>query len=273
MNHQRCHKQKYQSYLLFAITILLFTNSMTAEKQFQAEININEYKDEDFYFSVRFPNDWKLEPKTETISLIRLSAISSDQQQAVFIYAIHAKGNIDLKKLASQDRNLFKDLGKLISTTKVRKYLVSLQRIEKVYHSEQIWTKLVFQSDATFGYVIMLRGIYDDFSDFDGIVKTFTTDVPFIVAIKDRFPGWGSLLGNIVRAVVLFGVPSGLAMLSFSTRKKPMLNFITIMFGTGATGYLIWRWTSWKLALLGGGFILLAMILGRIGFFIWLEED
>ena len=183
-----CRFKKLQFSLFIAI-ILFFSLRFVFGSE-PANINSKRiFKDDEFYFSVQIPNIWETNIETDPNSNLRLSSRSPDVQQAIYIYAIKVKSKVDLGKLAELDKNMFQNLGSLIHTNKVRKYLILLKRIEKTYKADNLQTKLAFQADGNVGYILMFRSLDENYSIFNEIVSKFHTYVPFSEKIKG-IGGW-----------------------------------------------------------------------------------
>src|SRR6185312_1333748 len=95
--------------------------------------NARTFKNEKFYFTIKLPADWKTDESPKANVELQLFSQSPDNQQSLSIYVIKNDEDIDLEKFAAADTMLFKNLGELVDSRKIREYLIVLKAIEKSY--------------------------------------------------------------------------------------------------------------------------------------------
>lgn len=228
------------------------------------------FTDTRFYFTLQLPEDWFVEAAPESSTSLRLAARRPDGREIVLVYVFHAGGEVDLDKLSDLDEKLFSNLGERVSSKKTRKYFILSRSIERVYRSDRLTTRLSFRTDRTFGYVLAWRGEEENSQRVNEIIGSFHSSVPWKVAVKDKIPG---AMRSAIRGVLLFAIPFGLGLLAFALRRRRVIAVGITGTSSLVVGYLVWEMAGWKLGLLAGGFVLVAMLLGMIGIAIWLEED
>jgi len=129
---------------------------------------------------------------------LQLFSQSPDNQQSLSIYVIKNDEDIDLEKFAAADTMLFKNLGELVDSRKIREYLIVLKAIEKSYKTNGRTTKLLFQVKNNLGYVVVWQSSGQDILRYSEIADTFNVSWPFAKIVASWFTGiWSWILGII----------------------------------------------------------------------------
>lgn len=201
-------------YFFSKVLLLLLSSSLIYSNLCYSDQKSQKFIDDFFYFSVQLPHAWNTEQIKNDSSFLRLKSLSPEGKYLFAVYSFRIKeGDVSLEKLAEYDRAFFANLGKFIANkpdkhssfwvktkyrlSKIKKWIVDgvknifgKKKIEKIYNNENIWTKLIFRTDACYGYILMCKCFSNDFSNFIKIEKTFDTNVSFLTAIKNRLPGF-----------------------------------------------------------------------------------
>ena len=130
--------------------------------------------------------------------------------------------------MAEQDKLLFGNLGKLVDSKSHYKLLIFLlNSIEKNYQDEKVKTKLLFKSEANFGYVIMWRSLNNDASIYNDISNNLEIQVPFsdraYVWIVGVFKGIGGWIIGIIGLIIFLGIAYFLGLIGVEVRKHNMI--------------------------------------------------
>jgi hypothetical protein len=184
-----------------------------------------------------------------------------------------------LEKLASLDKDMFKNLGNVISVEK--KKINRKKLIEKKYDKDKDGSYALgrFLTDGTYGYIILAHSISDDFLIVAPIMASFRTDVPYLKNVKNRLSGKenksaSQIVEYLIMAIILFAIPVAFGLIGFFTSDStiglylciglPLLLSILGIFLL----HITW-WTSLIISII----ICAIMFAGRIGLFLWFKPE
>ena len=156
-------------------------------KKVHSENDFTTYHDSSYHFKINIPKNWDSSKTESDTTFFRLHFNSTDNKQAISIYAFKANSRIELSALASNSDKLFTGLGQIISENdKVIKYFRKQNKIVKTYYNGSLYTKLFYKKNYNIGYIIYYQSVNNNFKDYELITKSFISDVP----LKDKLATW-----------------------------------------------------------------------------------
>lgn len=211
-------------FLTLFSAVLLINLHCTAQSPVFAKDEV--YESSKFHFTLKIPSEWNYEESGNDSSNIKLTIQNKiDSTQIIFVYAYKTKGEIDLEKLADSDTMLFGNLGNLKENKTHFKLLIFfLSNITKTYETEKMQTKLLFKSQANFGYVVIWRGLNKDSTKFIEVSESLETKVPFgestSIWIVSTFKDIGGWILGIIGLIIFLLIAYGLGQIGLLVRKN-----------------------------------------------------
>lgn len=198
-----------QSALTRILILLLFAFHVVPSEAEQLEDRpINEtISDPRFFFSVSLPRGWTSSTSKDASSFFRASGRAPSGEASVEIFAIDAKGVVDVRKFA--DAQTFKNLGALEKTEVIREHFGGPLLVEKRFAANSQGDKALarFIAYGEYGYILLALDRADTFADGRSVFSTFETHIPVaaqMTGIVDYFEGIALFL-VVMGAIYLLG--------------------------------------------------------------------
>jgi hypothetical protein len=157
-------------------------------------IDLKKYtiiEDKEYCYSAPLPSNWKIKRSKDITSFWRISATSPDKKNAVAIFAFKGHNTIDLEKLSEADNKMFRNLGNVTNSSKIKRHYFWTKAILKNYSRNRSGVRSTgyFTIDGTYGYIILTDSLSGDFSIGSNVANNFKSDVPFLTNLKNWLPG------------------------------------------------------------------------------------
>lgn len=203
--------------LVFALALgLLLMIGNTCSSQGEPEAGFTRHRHNGSFFRLDLPSGWSVDQHTEGSK--KMTAVSPDGGDSIFVYTIKAKGEIDIDRLA--DRVNLNWAGIQTSSRTFKRFLRLRLCLLKTYQKGSLYTRAYIMSKDIYGYVLVWRGRNTDTRLPDQVARSFKVKIPVLKA----WPGkaWRSAFSFVIGLLGLLAfllVSMGFGWLGYTVRK------------------------------------------------------